>query len=406
MPTESDFESASDSPFIEAGFAQSRIPGRTYVSKSFENGNPHSKDFGKPSRFVYEVFDDDGAASTLIRTGEEWTVEAGESSRTQIKILISREAGQLVDLWIQRVPAAGVIGPVKEVLRVRRDDAIRMAEFFRRLMLVEPAGASEGTRIDDEMLTQLINDPASIQRVYNSGSDQLRMMVASDANARDIVALEGRRSALTEFRKLLADDSYFDALAQGQVGKEAVWQRFFESNLWVLGIGLGAQLFTSWSDSKLEQVVAGYSIAAVGKRADALLQTNGLIKSLVFAEIKHHRTQLLARPEYRSGVWPPSKELAGGVSQSQVTVHRAVEQIGSRLRKSDENGFETDEVSYLVRPRAFLIAGRLGEFTNEQGGHNSEQITSFELYRRNLHEPEIITFDELLARAEWIVENS
>ncbi len=29
---------------------------------------------------------------------------------------------------------------------------------------------------------------------------------------------------------------------------------------------------------------------------------------------------------------------------------------------------------------------------------------SFELYRRNLYEPEVITFDELLARAEWHVE--
>jgi hypothetical protein len=31
------------------------------------------------------------------------------------------------------------------------------------------------------------------------------------------------------------------------------------------------------------------------------------------------------------------------------------------------------------------------------------RFSSFELYRRNLYELEILTFDELLARAEWHV---
>ena len=31
------------------------------------------------------------------------------------------------------------------------------------------------------------------------------------------------------------------------------------------------------------------------------------------------------------------------------------------------------------------------------------RFSSFELYRRNLYEPEVLTFDELLARAEWYV---
>jgi len=38
------------------------------------------------------------------------------------------------------------------------------------------------------------------------------------------------------------------------------------------------------------------------------------------------------------------------------------------------------------------------------GGVHRAKYESFELYRRNLYEPEIITFDELLARAEWHVE--
>jgi len=34
---------------------------------------------------------------------------------------------------------------------------------------------------------------------------------------------------------------------------------------------------------------------------------------------------------------------------------------------------------------------------------NEAQLRSFELYRRNLHQPEVITFDELYERARHIV---
>ncbi|RWA16593.1 Shedu anti-phage system protein SduA domain-containing protein [Mycolicibacterium brumae] len=61
---------------------------------------------------------------------------------------------------------------------------------------------------------------------------------------------------------------------------------------------------------------------------------------------------------------------------------------------------ETGEYTYVVRPRSFLIVGSLDQLRGP-GGIQKEKYESFELYRRNLYEPEIVTFDELLARAEW-----
>ena len=78
----------------------------------------------------------------------------------------------------------------------------------------------------------------------------------------------------------------------------------------------------------------------------------------------------------------------------------ATRQIGQRLAEVDESGAETGEVTHLVRPRSFLIIGHLSRLWG-QGGIHAAKYRSFELYRRNLYEPEIITFDELLARAEW-----
>ena len=44
----------------------------------------------------------------------------------------------------------------------------------------------------------------------------------------------------------------------------------------------------------------------------------------------------------------------------------------------------------------------LSEFSGEHG-ENEEKFSSFELLRRNLTNPEVITFDELYQRAKYIV---
>ena len=219
-----------------------------------------------------------------------------------------------------------------------------------------------------------------------------------------MVALAHRKKVVRRFRQLLTDQEVFEE-AQVELGKgrEAVWQQFLEDHPWILGISLAGQLLISWDDTKLEQVVTGFSVAGPGKRTDALLRTSGRIRSLVFAEIKHHETHLLGS-EYaksvRPGCWPVSSDLAGGVIQVQRTVDTAVRQIGERLADTDEYGADTGEETWLIRPRSFLILGHLDQLCGPGGVHRPK-FHSFELYRRNLVEPEIVTFDELLARAEW-----
>ena len=186
---------------------------------------------------------------------------------------------------------------------------------------------------------------------------------------------------------------------------EGVWQAFFEANTWIFGYGLSYQFLTGLDQRKLEQVVRGYDVTGPGKRADALLKTQGAVKSLCFVEIKRHDTPLLAPQAYRSGAWPPSTELAGGVAQVQATVQDAVEQIGRTLVPTIANGGPTGELLFNVLPRSFLIAGNMAQF-DTPGGLNQAKVRAFELYRRSTHCPEILTFDELLARARFIVDQA
>ena len=58
-----------------------------------------------------------------------------------------------------------------------------------------------------------------------------------------------------------------------------------------------------------------------------------------------------------------------------------------------------------VQPRSFLVVGSLGQFKTEKGV-NASRYQAFEGFRRNLRQPEIITFDELYERARFIVEHT
>lgn len=178
----------------------------------------------------------------------------------------------------------------------------------------------------------------------------------------------------------------------------------FEANPWILGVGLTGHFMTSWDDNKLEQVVSGFSVAGPGKRVDVLMRTAGSIQYMTFAEIKHHETALLSATQYRPGCWSPSAELAGGLVQVQQTVHRASVAVEERLDDVAEDGSRTGEATYLLRPRSFLVAGTLDQLRGSQGGVHEDKNRSFEIFRRNLNEPEVLTFDEVLARAEWQVE--
>jgi hypothetical protein len=395
-------------PPNEVTWARGRLSDRTYISRTFSLDWRNSQDFGQPARYVYKVFDEPESYVSPgdTSTGLEWAEEivyTTPGGRKQIKLQIARSAGQVRELQIQRVPTGGEATKLDQILTLDRIAAMRLIDLCRALNYIPVEGGETSVRIDDELLRDLFSDPAAMKTLYGRNPGKFRELIERDEAAEDLVAVAHRRRVVARFRELLDEPEAFERARQETPGgsKEAVWQGFLEANPWILGISLAGQLLTSWSDVKLEQVVTGFSVEGVGKRTDALLRTSGRIRSLVFAEIKHHGTNLLAGTPYRPGCWAPSSDMAGGVTQAQQTVYKAVRQIGDRLADRDDEGAETGEYTNLVRPRSFLIAGHLGQLCGSSGGIHKEKYQSFELYRRNLYEPEVITFDELLARAEW-----
>lgn len=393
-------------PANEVTWARCRLTDRTYLHATFLLDIRASQDYGQPARYVVKVFDelDEHIVPGDTSTGLEWTegtVHTTPGGRKQVKLQVARKAGEVRELLIQRVPTSGDATKLETLLELDREGAARLIDLVRNLQYVPVEGGERTVHLDDQTVRDRFADPEDMARLYGRVPERFRELIRNDASADDVVALAHRKRVVQKFRELLNDRPAFKEAEAESDGREAVWQRFLEENPWILGISLAGQLLTSWDDAKLEKTVAGFSIAGAGKRTDALLRTSGRIRSLIFAEIKHHETPLLG-VEYRPGCWAPSAQLGGGVVQVQQTVFTAARQIGDRLADTDEMGAETGETTSLVRPRSYLILGHLDQLRGETGVHRWKH-QSFELYRRNLYEPEIITFDELLARAEWHV---
>lgn len=387
----------------EVTFAEGRLPTRTYASRSFTAA--FGQDEGQPSRYIYKVFDE---VVTDDDDDWDWTNEVVFSTpggRKQLQLQVARSAGAVRKLRIQKVPTSGDLTRLETVLELDRDQATRLIDMLRTIDAIPVEGEST-VHVDDQLLRDVFADPTAMASAYANDPERVRALIETDANASDVIALQHRRGVAVTMRSWLEDDDAFAQASAAAGGPERAWQRLLEANPWVLGIGLGGgQLLTSWEEGKLEQTVVGRSIKGVGKRTDALLRTAGVVRSLAFAEIKHHQTHLLGE-EYRSGSWSPSREVAGAVVQIQQTVHLATRELSDYIQDQADDGELLGTGTFLLQPRSFVIVGSLDQLVGARGGPIPGKVRSFELFRRNLHEPEVITFDELVARAEWHIETA
>ncbi len=235
----------------------------------------------------------------------------------------------------------------------------------------------------------------------------VKTYLGGDITEHDVQVLVDRRKTLEHFERLLNETGFIEAERDrlGFKRIEAVWQRFFENNPWIFGYGLTLVSCEAISEKGLEVIATGANVfTGGGKRIDAAMRTRGFIQSLLFAEIKRHDTDLLMAHQYRApDVYQVSKEVSGAVAQVQKTTHKAIKDLQDLHRQSTPEGDFEFEVS-TIAPRQVVIVGHLSELAPD-GAINVEKMTSFELFRRSQLGTEILTFDEVLARARFIVES-
>jgi hypothetical protein len=375
----------------------SRKPGKTIVSKNFLDGS------GRKLRIASQIVEgSEGLRFAMER--DEIVLRETPGGRYGIKATFLENDRKITTLTIQRYSTR--TGPLSResfsFVGPEIDNLLNFIVGIKSVQLDDPSKI----HISDDDLRDIILNRSQAQRLFSKNEPLFLEIAQREDLTRDLIAIGYRRKQLEHFARLLNDREYFDS-EQGRLGvrrPEDVWQKFFEGNTWIFGYGLSYQFVSGLDGRKLEQVIRGGDLARAGKRADALMKTRGLISSLCLVEIKRHDTPLLGGQQFRSEAWPPSSDLVAGVVQVQATVQTTLETFGRTLRTATAEGDPTGEILFNIEPRSCLVIGSLEQFITE-AGINEGKFRSFELYRRNTWRPEILTFDELLERARYIVQH-
>jgi hypothetical protein len=193
---------------------------------------------------------------------------------------------------------------------------------------------------------------------------------------------EMRENAVNEFQGHLEADDW----------SEGEWQNFFEQNTWIFGYGLNYQFLSTITPQPEYggRLVTGKG----GQRGDFLTTTEADRRFTVLVEIKRPDSLLVENKLYRNKVHILGEDLTGGVAQLQSNC-RTWELQDSR----DDDNRELLEHSacYTIQPKGILIIGHTAQL------NTNPKRTTFELFRRNMQNPETITFDELLGRAKHLL---
>lgn len=370
--------------------------GKTYISPKLAAFQDPTKKVRIASKLI-----ESPDAYTFFKVKDEVVLRHKENAKSYITAKFIENSRDVFVLNIQKY-TVGTDNPHSLSFSFVNEEISKLLEFIQNIQSVN-LDRSSPMNIKDEELKKIILSDSQAKKIVQENQDLLTEVLRSEVTKEDIISVGFRKKQLEWYKKLLNNSKWFEEIKnRKKTTNEGLWQYYFEKNPWIFGYGLGYIFLEGLDDKKLEQVVQGHNVNSYGKRVDALMKTKGIISNLCFVEIKTHKTQLLDSKPYRAGCWAPSKELAGAISQVQGTVASAVDSLTDKISLNDKLGNPKDEDIYNYQPNAYLVIGSMGEFLTENG-INKDKLRSFELFRKNISSPEIITFDELYERAKFIV---
>ncbi len=165
--------------------------------------------------------------------------------------------------------------------------------------------------------------------------------------------------------------------------KESYWQALFNENPFILSMIFGCPIVKVQDQAS----VGGIRVKGSGNKITDFLTKNSKTNNTAIIEIKTPHTPVIGR-KYRDGVYSPSIELTGSLNQALDQKYRLQKNISSIKEESRIYDMETYSVCCA------LIIGRIPN--NPDAEKSADRQKSFEIFRQNSRDVEIITFDELL----------
>ena len=216
-----------------------------------------------------------------------------------------------------------------------------------------------------------------------SDEDQESILKALATNAKTISQRNPEK--LTRLRSdidLVTLDSLIQRFDEMLKKKHAEidWQTFLSHNPFILGLAFGYPIVQVRDQAS----VGGRKFSGSGEKVADFLVKNGMTNNIAIIEIKTPQTELLRTNTYRVGVYIPSINFSASINQ----VLDQKYQLERQISNVKENSRIYDVETYSVH--CCLIIGLVPE--------GEDQQKSFEMFRRNSKNVEIVTFDELLTK--------
>lgn len=218
----------------------------------------------------------------------------------------------------------------------------------------------------------------------------IKWMTDTD-NSEEIVTklLETQHEELDQLNNILGITKLKKLLTIWEDNKENAdeefWQGTLRENAWVL-----SQVFASPTLLFQEKAyIGGKGLDNRGGKVIDFIYQNELSKEVALIEIKTPATELLSS-EYRAGAYSIHPHLTGSIVQALSYKEQLIREYSS-LGQNSGSDFN------VFSPHCVVIAGNISNLEDNK-------LQSFELYRKEMKNVVIITFDELFKKVQLLLD--
>lgn len=334
------------------------------MPSAFTKDYAYGLGLAKPYRFIIDAVEALSDCTEIVISGKE---ETGPASNEKLFFIsnkdfeLARRAMNSIDSLAQSaaraVKGTAAHNILAERLGVAKLDPKVGRHPYRKLFTTVAQGKTELSEEDQNaVIGALTNHAADIAEDQPEKLAKLRSDI-------ELVTLE---ALIRRYEAML-----------GETLVEDRWQDFFNENPFILNMAFGYPVIKVRDQAS----VGGRKLSGDGEKITDFLVKNSLTNNTAIFEIKTPQTAILNKSPFREGVYTPSSDLSGSINQALDQKY----QFQSHIAQIKHNSRISDLESYAVH--CCLVIGKTPE--------GDDRKKSFELFRRNSKDVEIVTFDEL-----------
>lgn len=245
-------------------------------------------------------------------------------------------------------------------------------------------------------------------------SDLVELIKASNISEKSLKVIfqNNRKRTVNTFYKLLknentdkgiAIDRYRKFYSITENGEEAVWHHFLKEHDWLLGLNVDIKFIRDF----IHQVDLGISnTKGTGSPKGDIL---GISDYTTLIELKTASTPIF-KLEKKSGdgsranTWAFTSDFINGISQCLGQKFEwDVNHLDKKIIDSNNKIIDQNKSKTLDTKTVFIIGNRQQEFPHDSNPDSILKSETFERFRRNSRNIDVITYDELFERAYQII---